>query len=112
MDFKNYINGLTSSQKVELLNILQYEIDVPKFDILNSSSNNVSKIECPNCTNSKIVGHGSYKGRSRYMCKSCNKSFNDYTGTAISGIKKVSCPALRWPFFLFTIRLKILKLIN
>ena len=89
MDFKNYIDGLTASQKVELLNILQYEIDVPKFDMLNSSSNNVSKIECPNCTNSKVVGHGTYKGRGRYMCKSCGKSFNDYTGTAISGIKKV-----------------------
>lgn len=89
MDFKVYISKLNASQKVELLNILQYEIEVPKFDVLNDISNSTSKIECPNCTNSKVVGHGTYKGRRRYMCKSCKKSFNDYTGTAISGIHKV-----------------------
>lgn len=89
MDFKDYLKELTTAQKVELLNFLQYEIEVPKFSVINESSNNSTKIECPNCTNSKVVGHGTYKGRGRYMCKSCNKSFNDYTGTAISGIKKV-----------------------
>jgi len=35
------------------------------------------------------MGHGTYKGRKRYKCKQCKKTFNDFTGTAISGIKKV-----------------------
>ena len=89
MDFKEFVKNLNASQQLDLLRFLQYEIEIPKFDILNDSSNNIFKIECPNCNNSKVVGHGTYKGRGRYMCKSCKKSFNDYTGTAISGIKKV-----------------------
>ena len=35
-----------------------------------------------------MYGHGTYKGRKRYKCKSCQSTFNDFTGTAISGIKK------------------------
>ncbi len=89
MDIQSLVKSLSQSEQQDLLKFLQYEIEVPKFDILNNNSNNISKIECPNCENSKVVGHGTYKGRGRYMCKSCKKSFNDYTGTAISGIKKV-----------------------
>ena len=89
MDIKSFVNSLSPNEQQDLLKFLQYEIEVPKFESLNNSSNNSSKIECPNCENSKVVGHGTYKGRGRYMCKSCKKSFNDYTGTAISGIKKV-----------------------
>jgi transposase-like protein len=89
MDIQSFVKNLSPSEQQDLLKFLQYEIEVPKFDSLNNNSNNISKIECPNCEDSKVVGHGTYKGRGRYMCKSCKKSFNDYTGTAISGIKKV-----------------------
>lgn len=89
MDIQSFVKNLSPLEQQDLLKFLQYEIEVPKFDSLNNSSNNSSKIECPNCEDSKVVGHGTYKGRGRYMCKSCKKSFNDYTGTAISGIKKV-----------------------
>lgn len=44
---------------------------------------------CPHCENSDIYGHGIYRGRKRYKSKNCGKTFNDLTGTAISGIKKV-----------------------
>jgi transposase-like protein len=89
MDIQSFVKNLSQSEQHDLLKFLQYEIEVPKFELLNNSSNNSSKIECPNCEDSQVVGHGTYKGRGRYMCKSCKKSFNDYTGTAISGIKKV-----------------------
>jgi transposase-like protein len=89
MDIQSFVKTLSPSEQQDLLKFLQYEIEVPKFDLLNNSTNNISKIECPNCDHSQVVGHGTYKGRGRYMCKSCKKSFNDYTGTAISGIKKV-----------------------
>ena len=89
MDLQAYVKSLSQSEKLDLFKVLQYEIEVPKFDILNSNLKNKSKVECPNCDKSHVVGHGSYKGRSRFMCKSCNKSFNDYTGTALSGIKKM-----------------------
>ncbi|KAA6316071.1 hypothetical protein EZS27_033568 [termite gut metagenome] len=45
-------------------------------------------VRCPHCSSQDIYGHGTYKGRRRYRCKSCKKSFNDFTGTAVSGIKK------------------------
>ena len=46
-------------------------------------------ISCPRCRGSDIYGHGVYKSRKRYKCKSCAKTFNDLTGTAMDGIKKV-----------------------
>jgi len=47
-----------------------------------------SRFACPHCSSDVIVGHGTYKGRKRYKCKSCKKTFNDLTGTSISGIHK------------------------
>ena len=93
MDIQSFVKNLSLSEQHDLLKFLQYESEVPKFDSLNNSSNNVAKIECPNCADSKVVGHGTYKGRGRYMCKSCKKSFNDYIGTAISAFKN-SCSNL------------------
>jgi transposase-like protein len=46
------------------------------------------KFTCPHCNGEEIVGHGNYKGRKRYMCKSCKKTFNDLTGTSVSCIHK------------------------
>lgn len=46
------------------------------------------KFVCPHCAGEDIVGHGNYNGRKRYKCKSCNKTFNDLTGTSISHIHK------------------------
>jgi transposase-like protein len=89
MDLQAYVKSLNQLQRLELFKVLQYEIEVPKFDVLNSNPKNKTKIECPNCDKSHVVGHGTYKGRSRFLCKSCNKSFNDYTGTVLSGIKKI-----------------------
>jgi transposase-like protein len=63
------------------------------MDKITSVANTVNqnrKIECPYCCGTDIYGHGEYRGRSRYRCKICKKTFNDNTGTAISGIKKTS----------------------
>ncbi len=43
---------------------------------------------CPHCQGEDIVGHGNYKGRKRYKCKTCAKTFNDLTGTSVSCIHK------------------------
>lgn len=89
MDIQFILKNLTQSEQVELYTHLQNTLDSPNFDTLNNSNQASNKIICPNCEDSQIVGHGTYKGRGRYMCKSCKKTFNDYTGTAVSGIKKV-----------------------
>ncbi len=57
---------------------------------ISSEIDNDRQFTCPHCGSEDIYGHGSYKGRKRYNCQKCNKTFNDYTGTAISGIKEVA----------------------
>lgn len=46
------------------------------------------KFVCPHCNCSDIIGHGNYRGRKRYKCKTCKKIFNDLTGTSVSKIHK------------------------
>jgi len=43
---------------------------------------------CPHCRSEKVIGYGNYKGRKRYKCKTCKKTFNDLTGTSVSHIHK------------------------
>lgn len=46
------------------------------------------KFTCPHCDGEDVIGHGNYKGVKRYKCKSCIRTFNDLTGTAVSCIHK------------------------
>jgi transposase-like protein len=41
---------------------------------------------CPHCQSHNVVSKGNYKGRKRYLCKECHKSYNDLTKTPFSGI--------------------------
>lgn len=41
---------------------------------------------CPHCGHAKYVRFGSKSGSQRYKCKSCNRSFTQYTGTWMAGI--------------------------
>ena len=44
--------------------------------------------ECPHCGHAKYVKFGTDKGAKRYKCKSCCKSFTEYTGTWMAGLHK------------------------
>ena len=84
------VKQLTSSERVYFIDLLN---EYTRKDNVRSVANTVSqnrRVECPNCCSTAVYGHGKYRGRSRYQCKTCRKTFNDNTGTAISGIKKVS----------------------
>ena len=35
-----------------------------------------------------VKWNGKYRGRQRYLCKDCDKSFNDMTGTPMAGTHK------------------------
>lgn len=89
MDLQNIIKVLNQEQKKELAHLLNRDLNVPKLNQLITEINKDRPINCPHCQGSDIYGHGSYKGRKRYKCKSCAKTFNDLTGTAMDGIKKV-----------------------
>lgn len=41
---------------------------------------------CPHCGNNRYVKFGFKSKSQRYKCKSCNRSFTEYTGTWIAGI--------------------------
>lgn len=43
---------------------------------------------CPHCSHSKYVRFGTDKGAQRYKCKSCNRSFTEYTGTWMAGLQR------------------------
>lgn len=49
------------------------------------SLNNKQSV-CPHCGNNRYVKFGFKSNSQRYKCKSCNRSFTEYTGTWIAGI--------------------------
>jgi len=89
MDLQHIINELNQEQKKELAHLLNRDLNIPKLNQLISDMNKDRPISCPHCQGLDIYGHGVYKSRKRYKCKSCAKTFNDLTGTAMDGIKKV-----------------------
>lgn len=90
MDLQLIIEELADQEKKDLLVILKRELgETPQLHKVRSKINENQKVLCPHCHTDDIYGHGIYKGRKRYKCKQCCKTFNDFTGTAISGIKKV-----------------------
>jgi len=90
MQIQEILSGLDLSEKKKLYDLLKKDIGfIPELDKIKKDLNKDQKVLCPHCLSSEIFGHGSYKGRKRYKCKQCKKTFNDFTGTAISGIKKV-----------------------
>ena len=42
---------------------------------------------CPHCESTSVVKNGKLKGKQRYICRSCSKSFNDLTKSALSCTK-------------------------
>jgi transposase-like protein len=90
MNLQLIIKELNQEQKLELAHLLHQDLNVPRLDLIRSNINKDHKVLCPHCSSTDIYGHGVYKGRKRYKCKDCKKTFNDFTGTAISGIKKTN----------------------
>jgi transposase-like protein len=38
-------------------------------------------LHCPRWRSESVLKHGSYRGYQRYLCKDCDRTFNDKTGT-------------------------------
>jgi transposase-like protein len=90
MNLQEIIKQLSQEEKLELSHLLHQDLNVPNIELIRANINKDQKILCPHCNSTDIYGHGIYKGRKRYKCKACKKTFNDFTGTAISGIKKTN----------------------
>jgi transposase-like protein len=74
MDLKQMVEKLSTDECKELLRLLELEIHVPKFVHIPLATHKDETVHCPHCSSQDIYGHGTYKGRRRYRCKSCQKS--------------------------------------
>jgi len=88
--FEEWFSGLgqLSASQLRLLNaVLDGETE-------QASSLSAVKLKvegdrrCPHCDAAGAVSHGMARGLRRYRCKTCGKSFNATTGTALCGLHK------------------------
>lgn len=85
------MNKLSESEKEELFSLAPQIIkgfsspqrEMAKEDLV--TKNNTKAVLCVYCSSDKIRSYGAYRGRKRYKCLSCSRTFNDLTGSAISG---------------------------
>jgi len=90
MNPADIIKGLDTTEKQELYVPLQREPGiVPQLDDVKAKLNQDKQLSCPLCHSGRIHWHSGYKGRKRHKCQGCSKTFNDFTGTAMSCLKKV-----------------------
>ncbi len=45
---------------------------------------------CPFCSSNEVSRNGKFNGRQRYICKSCRKTFTDFTRSPMHNSKKDS----------------------
>lgn len=89
MNISEIVKQLSKDERKALYRLLELELHAtPQLADIKLELNKEQAIACPHCNSAEIYGHGVYNGRRRYKCKSCSKTFNDFTGTAIHGIKK------------------------
>lgn len=97
---KNKINGLTVSQKKELISYIKNNYSV--FDEY------VKVIECPYCQSTHFVKNGKRKDTTRYLCRDCKKTFTYRTKTILNGIHDLN----KWNDFVedfLTLKISSLK---
>ncbi len=89
---KLYFKGLSEEDRLCLLSELERidsnEFGSPMCQKYRRTILNNKQGCCAHCGHSKYVKFGIDKGSQRYKCKSCNRSFTEYTGTWMAGIQR------------------------
>lgn len=89
------VADLTDEQIQELVNALQTKRNAkPKLTTEElaffqccrehrsyATNKDVDTVVCPHCGSVKVIKYGTSKGRQRYLCKNCEKTFGDTNGT-------------------------------
>jgi transposase-like protein len=79
------------------------------FELLSSEASAANLLEqvrwreglqCPRCRSESVIKHGSYREYQRYLCKDCDRTFNDTTGT-IFAHAKIGLNKLLFAFYSF-----------
>ena len=73
---------------LELQELSSVEKTSPKFQEYRRKLLDNKQRCCSHCGHTKYVRFGKDKGSQRYKCKSCNRSFTEYSGTWMAGLHK------------------------
>jgi len=87
------IRGLSLKERSFLLAELETDLSptVENEEVAGNNCMNITvtkeieEILCPHCDSYNFIIHANYNGRKRYKCKDCNRTFNNLTGTSMSG---------------------------
>ncbi len=88
---KQYLQNLPSQERDNLLAEVLFETNEQSTAVTKLSRRellNNKQGECPHCGHPKYVKFGVDKGSQRYKCRSCKKSFTEFTGTWMAGLHK------------------------
>lgn len=87
-----FISSLGSTDKLWLYQLLKGEFEYneeSKFFEQLRTTRFAEGARCPHCSGTSVKKNGSYKInrqlRQRYLCKDCQRTFNDFTGTPMAG---------------------------
>lgn len=88
MDRVGHILSLISSLSASEKELLQkrFEDSQQPPPVIETPVIAPEKPNCPVCKSSIVKGHGKYRGRARYKCLACGKTFNDLTKTPLAGL--------------------------
>ncbi len=85
------------NQQVPRLTLRQRELLKKRLDELDEQQNGLAVIEsssatgprcCPHCQGTELYRHGHVSGLQRYRCRTCRRTFNVLTGTALAQLRK------------------------
>lgn len=89
------MEDLTKSERAQFLEQSADVLSRLQFEELSSKSTTRKKTHCPHCQSEKLKKYGFYKGRKRYMCLSCDRTFNQLSDSAAFGTHYPE----KWPKF-------------
>ncbi len=75
------IRSLTPEQRLQLRHLLNATGARRLDGAAIRESRFAGGIFCPHCSGRCVQRYGNFAGRQRYRCKSCKRTFNDFTGT-------------------------------
>ena len=93
VDIIRDIRLLTKSEQAEVIKGINQELEENAKSLahlieVRKDIQEKDKFSCPHCQSEDVISHGNYRGRKRYKCKSCKKTFNDLTGTSVAHLHK------------------------
>lgn len=80
---QRYLSRLSSKDQKEVLQWLQDLLlvrDLPDPREIRETRY-AAGVRCPHCRTNRVHRWGRYRGRQRYRCRGCHRTFNDLTGT-------------------------------